>query len=234
MTSATPKVKTQRTVASAMLLVIAAILTSYCIAEISFPETFLTISDKDWFLNIFPNGWKYNIHMGIGALVLAVFMILPAIRLDKYFAAKGLETLCRLGIGGMFIFASIFKIQDPHQFATLTAQYQFFGAFGLENVTNFFSLVYPMFEFWFGLAMIVTPFVRESALAIFGMFVSFIIALAWALFHDLGITCGCFNLEGAQDKAEAWTSLIRDLILIWPTLWLAFRKNRSLIGVWKK
>lgn len=223
----------KRTVFSAILLFVAAVLTAFCIAEISFPETFLTISDKDWFIDIFPNGWKYNVQIGIGALVVACGLLLPVYKLDKVFALKGIETLCRLGIGGMFIFASIFKIEDPHQFATLTAQYQFFGAFGLENVTNFFSLVYPMFEFWFGLAMIVTPFVRESALAIFGMFVSFIIALAWALFKDLGITCGCFNLEGAQDKAEAWTSLIRDLILIWPTLWLAFRKNRSLIGVWK-
>ena len=81
--------------------------------------------------------------------------------------------------------------------------------------------------------MIVSPFVRESALAIFWMFVSFIIALGWALYHDLGITCGCFEIEGASDKAETWTSLIRDLILIWPTLWLATRKNKSLISIWK-
>ena len=42
------------------------------------------------------------------------------------------------------------------------------------------------------------------------------------------------EIEGAADKAETWTSLIRDLILIWPTLWLASRKNKSLISVWKK
>ena len=82
--------------------------------------------------------------------------------------------------------------------------------------------------------MIVSPFVRESAFAIFWMFVSFIIALAWALWNDLGITCGCFEIEGAADKAETWTSLIRDIILIWPTLWLAFRKNKSIIAIWKK
>ena len=134
----------------------------------------------------------------------------------------------------VFIFASIFKIQDPHQFATLVAQYQFFSALHLDFVNNFFALVYPQFELWFGLAMIFSPFVKESAFAIFWMFVSFIIALAWALWNDLGITCGCFELEGAQDKAEAWTSLIRDLILIWPTAWLAMRKNKSLIGVWRK
>lgn len=224
----------KRTVFSALLLLVASFFVAMGVAEISFPDSILTFTDHDWLIDMWPKAYRYNIHVGIGAVVVACALIFPAIKLQKDFAIRALETLCRLGIGGMFIFASIFKIQDPHQFATLVAQYQFFSALHLDFVNNFFALVYPQFEFWFGLAMIVSPFVRESAFAIFWMFVSFIIALAWALWNDLGITCGCFELEGAQDKAEAWTSLIRDLILIWPTLWLAFRKNKSLIGVWKK
>ena len=155
--------------------------------------------------------------------------MIPAYLKDKEFTIKGLETLFRIGIGGMFIFASLFKIQDPKQFAVLVAQYQFLPNF----VNNFFALVYPQFEFWFGLALIVTPFTKECSLAIFGMFVSFIIALIWALALDLGITCGCFELEGAQSKSETWTALIRDLILIGPTFWLTLRKNKSLIGLWR-
>lgn len=224
----------RKTVIASILLAIATYLTAYCISEISFPETVLTFSDKDWFLKIFPNAWKYNIEMGLGALILAIAAIIPAYKLSKDFTIRALETLFRIGIGGMFIFASIFKIQDPHQFAVLVAQYQFFPLFHLEVFNNLFALLYPQFELWFGLAMIFSPFVKEAAFAIFWMFVSFIIALCWALWNDLGITCGCFNIEGAQDKAETWTSLIRDLILIWPTLWLSFRKNKSLIGVWKK
>ena len=224
----------KRSIIAGVILLVASFLVAVGVAEISFPETFLTFTDQDWLINIWPKAYRYNIHVGIGACVVCGLLIIPASRLQKDFAIRALETLCRIGIGGMFIFASIFKIQDPHQFATLVAQYQFFSALHIDFVNNFFALVYPQFEFWFGLAMIVSPFVRESAFAIFWMFVSFIIALAWALWNDLGITCGCFELEGAQDKAEAWTSLIRDLILIWPTLWLAFRKNKSIIGIWKK
>ena len=197
----------KKTIIAGILLLVATFFVTVGVAEISFPETILTFTDQEWLLDIWPKAYRYNIHVGVGAIVLACALIFPAI---------------------------IFKIQDPHQFATLVAQYQFFSALHLDFVNNFFALVYPQFEFWFGLAMIVSPFVRESAFAIFWMFVSFIIALAWALWNDLGITCGCFELEGAQDKAEAWTSLIRDLILIWPTLWLAFRKNKSIIGIWKK
>ena len=224
----------KRTIIAGVLLLLATFFVAVGVAEISFPETFLTFTDHDWLLDKWPKAYRYNIHVGVGAVIVACALIFPALKIQKDFAIRALETLCRVGIGGMFIFASIFKIQDPHQFATLVAQYQFFSALHLDFVNNFFSLVYPQFEFWFGLAMIVSPFVKESAFAIFWMFVSFIIALAWALWNDLGITCGCFELEGAQDKAEAWTSLIRDIILIWPTLWLAFRKNKSLIGIWKK
>lgn len=221
-----------KTIMSGALLLVATILVAIGVAEISFPESFLTFTDQDWLIDMWPKAYRYNIHVGLAAIVIATGFCVPAYFLQKNFAVRALETLFRLGIGGMFIFASIFKIQDPHQFATLVAQYQFFSALHIDGINNFFALVYPQFELWFGLAMIFTPWVREASLAIFWMFVSFIIALAWALWNDLGITCGCFELEGAQDKAEAWTSLIRDLILIWPTLWLAFRKNRSLIKVW--
>lgn len=224
----------KRSIAAGVILLVASFFVAVGVAEISFPESLLTFTDQDWLMDIWPKAYRYNIHVGLGAVIIACGLIVPAYKLQKDFAIRALETLCRIGIGGMFIFASIFKIQDPHQFATLVAQYQFFSALHVDFVNNFFALVYPQFELWFGLAMIFTPFVKESAFAIFWMFVSFIIALAWALWNDLGITCGCFELEGAQDKAEAWTSLIRDLVLIWPTLWLAFRKNKSLISVWKK
>lgn len=217
-------------IVSIICLSLATLLTIFGIAEISFPETLITLTDKDWVLNIFPKAWKYGIHVGITALILAVLLLIPAFLKNRKLSEKVLENHLRLGLGAMFIFASIFKIQDPHNFAVLVAQYQFLPEFA----NNFFALIMPQLEFWFGVALIFTPFVRESAFAIFMMFISFIIALSWALFHDLGITCGCFELEGAQDKTEAWTALIRDLVLIGPNIWLMTRKNQSLISLWKK
>lgn len=214
---------------STILLLIATFQTAVCVAEVAFPESFLTFTDYESLIEKFPKIWKYNIHVGIASLIVSILLVIPAYLKDKEFTIKGLETLFRIGIGGMFIFASLFKIQDPKQFAVLVAQYQFLPDF----VNNFFALVYPQFEFWFGLALIVTPFTKECSLAIFGMFVSFIIALIWALALDLGITCGCFELEGAQSKSETWTALIRDLILIGPTFWLTLRPNKSLIGLWR-
>lgn len=224
----------KETVFASILLLLSTLLTAFCVAEISFPETFLTVSDKDWFLEFFPNGWKYNIQIGIGAFLLATILIIPAWKLSKEFTIKALETLFRVGIGGFFIASSLFKIESPKEFAVLMAQYQFFPALGLEFLNNIFALMYPQLEFWFGLALIISPFTKEAALVIFLMFISFIIALSWAIFHDLGITCGCFNIEGAQDKNETWTSLIRDLILLVPNFWLLLRPNKTLWNLWRK
>jgi hypothetical protein len=124
----------------------------------------------------------------------------------------------------MFIFSSLFKIADPKGFAVLIAQYQFLPDF----LVNPWALFLPQAELWSGVLLIVSPWVRENAFIIFWLFVAFIIALVWALALDLGITCGCFEIEGAQSKSETWVALIRDLVLIGPTAWLATRKNGML------
>jgi len=195
--------------------------------EISFPERFSWV-DFDFVLNKFPNAWKYGLHVGIAEVVVGTLLIIPAWKINRSLTERILEILIRLGIGGMFIYASIFKIEDPQKFAFSIAQYQFLP----HKLVNLWALVLPQFEFWFGLALIVTPFVKECVLVILAMFASFIIALIWALALDLGITCGCFDttiVDGAQSKTEAWTALVRDLILLGPTAWLLTRKNSSLL-----
>jgi hypothetical protein len=203
---------------------LAAALFALGVLEISFPDVF-SWANFDFILDKFPNAWKYGLHIGIAEVVIGALFIIPAWRINRALTEKILEILIRLGIGGMFIFASVFKIADPKGFAVLIAQYQFLP----HNLVNLWALVLPQFEFWFGLALIVTPFVKECVLVILALFVSFIIALVWALALDLGITCGCFQLEGAQSKSEAWVALIRDLILLGPTAWLLTRKNKMLL-----
>jgi len=202
----------------------ATVLFTLGVFEISFPDIF-SWANFDFILNKFPNAWKYGLHIGIVEVVFGALLIIPAWKINKSLTEKILEILIRLGIGGMFIFASVFKIADPKGFAVLIAQYQFLP----HNLINLWALILPQVEFWFGLALIVTPFVRECTLVILVLFASFITALVWALALDLGITCGCFQLEGAQSKSEAWTALIRDLILLWPTAWLLTRKNKMIL-----
>jgi len=204
----------------------AAALFTLGVFEISFPDVF-SLTNFDFVLNKFPRAWKYGLHIGIAEVVIGALLIIPAWRINKSLTERILEILIRLGIGGMFIFASVFKIADPKGFAVLIAQYQFLP----HNLVNLWALILPQVEFWFGLALIVTPFVKECVLVILALFASFIIALVWALALDLGITCGCFQIDGAQSKAEAWTALIRDLILLGPTAWLLTRENKFIFFI---
>ena len=210
------------------LLLLAVVAFALGICEISFSDTFswTTVLAKP-----FPHLYRYGVWIGVGECLLAVLLSALSWLFDRRFARKGLETIFRLGLGGMFITASLFKIHDPHGFAVLVAQYQF--PLLPHDFVNLFALFMPMAEFLCGIGLIITPYTRENSFLLFVMFLAFIIALASALYRDLGITCGCFALEGAQDKSEAWTSLVRDIILLGPCFWLTRIENRSLFRLWR-
>lgn len=147
----------------------------------------------------------------------------------KWRAKMYLEFTSRIGLGLMFIGASLFKIEDPEMFAMLVAQYQFLPS----SLVNLFSLTLPPLELIVGVLLMIGPKTKYNATLILGMMVMFIIALSQALWRDLGITCGCFEITGAQDKAGAWSSLIRDLILMPPILFLVFRDRQCWIWDFK-
>ncbi|MCL2102253.1 MAG: hypothetical protein FWH22_11140 [Fibromonadales bacterium] len=226
-----------RVLAPIFCLFLATALFVLGVFEISFREVFSIDKflwdkyEEELFSSGLPIIVKYHLHVfiGIAETILAALLIIPAWKMNKALSGRVLEVLARVGIGGMFIFASLDKIADPKSFAVLIAQYQFLP----NNLINLWALILPQIEFWFGLALIVTPFVKECIWAILGMFAAFIIALVWALALGLSIVCGCFSVEiveGAQSTKEAWITLIRDIVLLWPTIWLLTRKNKWLGG----
>ena len=85
----------KKTIISAALLIVASILVAIGVAEISFPESFLTFTDQDWLIDIWPKAYRYNIHVGLAAVFLATGICVPAYRLQKDFAIRALETLFR-------------------------------------------------------------------------------------------------------------------------------------------
>jgi len=208
-----------------LCLLLFTVLLAMAVSEIYFQKTFNLIDKfKIYEYTLLIDHW----HIALTEIFLGALLIIPAWRTNKALTERVLEILIRLGIGGMFIFASIYKISSPKAFAVSIAQYQFLP----ENLVNLWALVLPQVEFWFGLALIVTPFVKECAWVILGMFMSFIVALIWAIALELDIVCGCFaagEVFGAQSSKEAWITLVRNLILLVPTTWLLTRKNENLL-----
>ena len=105
---------------------------------------------------------------------------------------------------------------------TSCSQYRFLPAFAV----NGFSLALPAFEIVTGLALLLTPFEAEASAAVLLLLGMFIVALGQALARNLGIACGCFDIEGAADAGETWFSLLRDCVLLVPAGWMWIKSER--------
>ena len=138
-----------------------------------------------------------------------------------------LEKVCRLGLGGLFIYSAWAKIDDPGLFADSVSRYKVLP----ECLVGIFSLTMPMLELVAGAALVFTKWMRESALLISGMLALFIVALAQALARGLEISCGCFGVPSVGGRAEIVLALVRDIVLIVPAIWLMFRRN---VPIWSR
>ena len=109
-----------------------------------------------------------------------------------------LEAVVRVGLGAMFVYSALAKIDDPGEFAYSVSRYKMLPEF----TVGLFSLAMPAVELLTGLAMLFTRWMREASLLVFGMMVMFIIALSQALFRGLEISCGCFGVPSVGGRQE--------------------------------
>ena len=150
-----------------------------------------------------------------GALILLVAG-LAFFRARKPARSRWVLSWWRAVFGLMFLAAAWPKFANPDGFAMMVAQYQMLPAFSVHA----FSVWLPALEVTTGLALLFTPWEREAAGLVGLMLLMFIAALAQALARDLGIACGCFDIEGATDAGESWFALLRDIVLLVPVVWM--------------
>ncbi len=116
--------------------------------------------------------------------------------------------LCRLIVGGIFIYASLDKLQHPQAFAQAISHYRLVPF----NLLHPFAMLLPVLEFLAGLALILGIKQRGAVLITAVLNLVFILAIASALSRGLDISCGCFNTDGGH---EVGMSLIfRDFLLL--------------------
>ena len=95
---------------------------------------------------------------------------------------------------------------------------------------NAFAVFLPAFEVVVAAGLVLTVWTREFYLLLSLLWAMFIVALGQALYRRLGIACGCFALADISGSiGETWLSLLRDLVLIVPSLFFALcAENRFL------
>lgn len=128
----------------------------------------------------------------------------------------------RLIVGGVFIYAAIYKIADPLSFANAIWNYHLAPG----SLINLSALVLPWVEMLVGLGLILGILYRGSALLVNGLTIMFMIALAFAVARGLDIDCGCFK-AGEAGTGSAKEALYRDFGLLALTLQIWFSKSRK-------
>ncbi len=159
---------------------------------------------------------------GLAAIALGIFLFNRSRRTP---VSSMIRSAFRLGLAALFLTAAYPKFHDPKGFAILVAQYQFLPGF----LVNGFALWLSSFEVIVGLGLILSAWEKEFSALTGLLLLMFIVALGQALGRDLGIACGCFDIEGAADVGETWFSLVRDVVLLLPVAWLTLSGGRRFI-----
>jgi uncharacterized membrane protein YphA (DoxX/SURF4 family) len=121
----------------------------------------------------------------------------------------------RIYIGGLFIYAGIYKINYTGEFAGTVASYRMVPYWGVPAV----AVVMPWIELVAGVLMVTGIRVRSACMVIGSLLVMFTIGILVNLLRDSPISCGCFRT--IEDPISWWT-FFRDSIWVMMTLHVFF------------
>ena len=124
-----------------------------------------------------------------------------------------LLALCRLVVGGLFLWAASTKVPDMAKFAEEVANYRLLPA-ALVPVT---AAVVVGVEIVTGIALVLGVWARPAALALSGLLGVFTVGITQALLRGIDLRCGCFGGE----EAATWWTVLRDVAILAPALAVA-------------
>ncbi|MCS7253031.1 MAG: MauE/DoxX family redox-associated membrane protein [Armatimonadota bacterium] len=131
---------------------------------------------------------------------------------------KVLCLVLRVGIGSIFVFASLGKIiDDPLIFVSVVESYRVLP----EAFIPIFSIVLPWVEFIAGILLIIGYAVESAAAVIALMLVAFIIGITVNLFRGVEMACGCFGFLEGGDKI-GWHTVLRNIAMLLSAMVLVF------------
>jgi len=114
----------------------------------------------------------------------------------------------RLYLGGLFVYASLYKINYTAEFAETIASYQLVPYWGV----NLMAVILPWIEMISGILLIIGIRTRTVSAVIGFLLILFTLGIIYNLALGSEIPCGCF--QSLDDPISGWT-VFRDLV------WLA-------------
>jgi uncharacterized membrane protein YphA (DoxX/SURF4 family) len=151
-----------------------------------------------------------------------MYQVIPMWSQDSPKYRKILYTMCRIVLGGVFIYASWDKILDPAAFALIIANYQIVSS----DMANLSALFLPWLELVCGICLIVNHWPRGSAFIIAGLMVVFMGALGYNIHRGIDVSCGCFTLT-EEAPGSMWLYLLRDVLFLAMAVGVVFYRGNE-------
>jgi putative oxidoreductase len=126
--------------------------------------------------------------------------------LKEILTHRYLALIFRLYLGGLFIYASMYKINYTAEFAESIASYQIVPYWAV----NLVAVGLPWTELICGAMLILGIRSRSAAALICLCLLVFAAGIGVSLVRDAPISCGCFN---SLDEIS-WRTLVRDLMWV--------------------
>lgn len=133
--------------------------------------------------------------------------------------------LCRLLLGGAFVYANAGKLLRPDEAARLISAYRLLH----PDLLNLAGITFPWIGFVPGLLLLLGILPRSAAALLAGLLLLFMDSAGLVMLRGLDIQCGCF-LPLFGDRV-GWSMLARNTVLLlfaaqiiaWPTSFLRRR-----------
>ena len=126
---------------------------------------------------------------------------------QKAITGRYLALVFRIGVGGIFLYASMSKIPYPAQFAEATASYRLIPYWFL----NMGAVLLPWIEFVCGLFLIIGFASRAAAILMGLMLVMFNIMVLINMYWGAPITCGCYDTVG---EPISWKKIFENVLML--------------------
>ena len=114
--------------------------------------------------------------------------------------------VCRIVLGGLFIWAAVTKLPDMAAFAQDVANYRVIPA----ALVPLLAAAVVGIELLAGIALVTGVMERSAAAVLAVLLGAFTVLLTQALLRGIDLRCGCF---GGDERASWWT-VLRDLVML--------------------
>ncbi len=116
--------------------------------------------------------------------------------------------LFRIILGFVFIYASIYKIAEPSDFAASINNYKIFPVF----TVNILAILLPWLELITGIFMIFGIFVKASSYIITFFMAAFTVLVFITILRGIDISCGCYTSD-INSAPVGWSKFAENSIL---------------------